>query len=112
MQTLLALYLNAATDPAVPTTEEDRFRDIGPGFAGFVATAAMVIVVIFLIVDMTRRIRRIRYESEAQLKQDQLADLGQEEAAEREALADDVAARKPGTGEAGGAAGGHASRGQ
>ncbi|WP_394163285.1 hypothetical protein [Galactobacter valiniphilus] len=88
MQTLLALYLNAATDPAVPTTEEDRFRDIGPGFAGFVATAAMVIVVIFLIVDMTRRIRRIRYESEAQLKQDQLADLGQEEAAEREALAD------------------------
>ena len=59
VQTLLAWYLTAATDPAVPTTDEDRFRDIGPGFAGFVATGLMVVVVIFLIVDMMRRIRRI-----------------------------------------------------
>lgn len=85
VQTLLAWYLTAATDPAVPTTDEDRFRDIGPGFAGFVATGLMVVVVIFLIVDMMRRIRRIRYQSEAQLRQEELSQMGEEQAADRAA---------------------------
>jgi hypothetical protein len=43
----------------------------------------MVIVVIFLIWDMTRRIRRIRYQSEQQERQAELVAVGEEEAAQR-----------------------------
>lgn len=85
MQTLFSAYLAATITPSVPTTDEDRFRDIGPGFAGFVATAVMVVVVILLIVDMMRRIRRIRYQSEQQERQAEMVLAGEEEAADREA---------------------------
>lgn len=85
MQTLFSAYLAATVTPSVPTTNEDRFRDIGPGFAGFVATGLMVIVVILLIVDMMRRIRRIRYQSEQQERQAEMVLAGEEEAASRAA---------------------------
>jgi len=37
---------------------------VTPGVAGFVAIALVAIAVIFLLVDMTRRIRRVRYRGE------------------------------------------------
>ncbi|MGO3089094.1 MAG: hypothetical protein ACTII7_05360 [Galactobacter sp.] len=77
------VFLAASTDPSIPATTDDQFRDYGPGFAGFVATGAMVLVVIFLIWDMTRRIRRIRYQSEQQERQAELVAAGEEEAAQR-----------------------------
>jgi hypothetical protein len=60
--------------PSVPTG--DAARAIGPGFAGFVATALLVIVVIFLIRDMVRRIRRVRYTAQAEERQRDLVERG------------------------------------
>ncbi|MCQ6273313.1 hypothetical protein M8J71_22995 [Pseudarthrobacter sp. R1] len=37
---------------------------VSPGFLGFVMTAFMVIAVVMLMVSMTRRIRRVRYEAQ------------------------------------------------
>jgi len=90
-------YLAATADPSVPSTTDGDYSQIGPGFAGFVATGLLVIVVVFLIVDMTRRIRRIRYQSEAQLRQAELSELGEEEAAERAALGEAAPAVDPAT---------------
>lgn len=74
MNLLSSLVVAASSAPAVPTG--DAAREIGPGFAGFVATAAMVIVVIFLIRDMTRRIRRVRYAGTAEERQAELVERG------------------------------------
>ncbi|WP_417367194.1 hypothetical protein [Glutamicibacter arilaitensis] len=51
--------------------------EYGPGFLGFIFTAAMVVAVIFLIRDMVRRVRRVRYTSEAESKQQGLVDKGE-----------------------------------
>ncbi|UTM48149.1 hypothetical protein [Glutamicibacter mysorens] len=52
--------------------------DYGPGFLGFIFTAAMVVAVIFLIRDMIRRVRRVRYTSEAEAKQQEMVSKGEE----------------------------------
>jgi cytidylate kinase len=41
---------------------------ITPGVAGFIAIFVVALVTVFLLVDMTRRIRRSRYREEIQLK--------------------------------------------
>ncbi|MGO2935991.1 MAG: hypothetical protein ACTICQ_00220 [Glutamicibacter arilaitensis] len=51
--------------------------EYGPGFLGFIFTAALVVAVIFLIRDMVRRVRRVRYTSEAESKQQGLVDEGE-----------------------------------
>ncbi|MDO5752793.1 hypothetical protein [Arthrobacter sp.] len=63
MHTLILL----ATDPAIPTQPglrpgltEDQ---ITPGFLGFVVTFGIVVIMFFLIRDMARRIRRVRYRA-------------------------------------------------
>lgn len=66
--------VSASSAPSVPTG--DAAREIGPGFAGFVATALLVIVVIFLIRDMVRRIRRVRYTAQAEDRQQELVERG------------------------------------
>ena len=43
--------------------------DVTPGLLGFLATLFLVIAVIFLIRDMTRRIRRVRYREMALLEE-------------------------------------------
>ncbi|WP_417217075.1 hypothetical protein [Arthrobacter sp.] len=82
MNLLSSLVVAASSAPAVPTG--DAAREIGPGFAGFVATAAMVIVVIFLIRDMSRRIRRVRYAGTAEERQAELVERGRERHAQTE----------------------------
>ncbi|WP_146111914.1 hypothetical protein [Arthrobacter sp. MYb227] len=62
----------------IPEISEDAARSIGPGFVGFVATAALVIVTIFIIRDMTRRIRRVRYQGEAEARQQELVERGKD----------------------------------
>lgn len=64
MHTLILL----ATDPAIPTQPgltpgltEDQ---ITPGFLGFVVTFGIVAVMFFLIRDMVKRIRRVRYRAQ------------------------------------------------
>ncbi len=87
MNLFSSVLVAASSAPAVPTGE--AAREIGPGFAGFVATAAMVIVVIFLIRDMTRRIRRVRYAGTAEERQNELVERGRE----RQAASDEFPPR-------------------
>ena len=74
MNLLSSLAVATASLPPVPTG--DAARQIGPGFAGFLATALMVVAVIFLIRDMARRIRRVRYSAEAESRQQELVEKG------------------------------------
>ena len=64
------LILLATTDPAVPTPgglrpglTEDQ---ITPGLLGFVVTFSIVMVMFFLIRDMVKRIRRVRYRAQVE----------------------------------------------
>ncbi|GAA1497319.1 hypothetical protein [Paeniglutamicibacter kerguelensis] len=71
------LYAASVSPSPVPVAPPgDAAQSIGPGFAGFVATAALVIVTIFIIRDMTRRIRRVRYQGEAEARQQDLVERG------------------------------------
>jgi len=78
---------------AAPTPSPTPFPDytgdpnlITPGVWGFIAILAVAVATVFLILDMTRRIRRSRYREEVRIK---LA----EEQAEADAAAQ-TAARK------------------
>ena len=41
---------------------------VTPGVIGFVATAFIAVAAVLLIIDMNRRVRRVRYRAEAQEK--------------------------------------------
>lgn len=64
----LFLALSATADPTPagtlrPGLTEDQ---ISPGIWGFLATAFVVVLSIFLIVDMVRRLRRVRYRTQVE----------------------------------------------
>ena len=71
MQNLLvALAQTPAPSPEStlrPGLSEDM---ITPGTWGFVATAFVVVLTIFLIVDMVRRLRRVRYRAQVEESRD------------------------------------------
>lgn len=63
---LLALTVTPSPDPTGtlrPGLSEDQ---VTPGTWGFVLTAFIVILTTFLIVDMVRRIRRVRYRAQVE----------------------------------------------
>ncbi|BCW83461.1 hypothetical protein DM794_17875 [Paenarthrobacter ureafaciens] len=63
---LLALTVSPSPDPTGtlrPGLSEDQ---VTPGTWGFVLTAFIVILTTFLIVDMVRRIRRVRYRAQVE----------------------------------------------
>lgn len=67
---MLTLILLANTDPAIPTQPglrpgltEDQ---ITPGLLGFVMTFGIVLIMFFLIRDMVKRIRRVRYRAQVE----------------------------------------------
>ncbi|MFK0074188.1 hypothetical protein [Arthrobacter woluwensis] len=68
-----------ANDPSpspLPGLKPGLTQDmVTPGLLGFLATAFIVIIMAFLIVDMVRRIRRVRYRGE-------VAEAAEQEAAE------------------------------
>jgi len=66
------LHLLATT----ATQTDDAAREIGPGFVGFVFTALVAIGVILLVRDMQRRIRRVRYMSETEQRQQDMVERG------------------------------------
>lgn len=68
----------ATPSPSPAPVNVDAAQSIGPGFIGFVFTAAVAILTILLIRDMTRRIRRVRYSGEAEQRQAQLVERGAE----------------------------------
>jgi hypothetical protein len=57
--------------------------DVTPGVVGFIAIFLIAVAVVFLVIDMTRRIRRVRYRAEIAAKLD--AEQAAAEAAAAEA---------------------------
>ncbi len=51
------------SDPLIPPIEVDP-NLVTPGIAGFIAIALVTIAAILLIIDMSRRVRRVRYRGE------------------------------------------------
>lgn len=68
--TFVASGFQALSTMPTPGPGNDGLRpglsadQVSPGFLGFVMTAFMVIAVVMLMVSMTRRIRRVRYEAQ------------------------------------------------
>ncbi|WP_415853463.1 hypothetical protein [Sinomonas sp. G460-2] len=64
----LFLALAATPDPTPAGTLKPGLTEdqVSPGIWGFLATAFVVILSIFLIVDMVRRLRRVRYRGEVE----------------------------------------------
>ena len=57
--------LSAATPSPSPSAAFDP-TTVTPGWIGFVITFAIALLTVALILDMTRRVRRVRYRSEVQ----------------------------------------------
>ncbi|GAA1345558.1 hypothetical protein [Arthrobacter roseus] len=60
----LHLLLTATPPPGGDLREGLNADQVSPGLTGFIATFAVVAVTILLILDMTRRIRRVRYRND------------------------------------------------
>lgn len=87
--------MNAVAFAAVVVAAEEEFdpNDVTPGIEGFVLTFLVMAVVVLLILDMVRRIRRVNYRAEVR------------EQLEAEQAASASAAAGPGVGEGGATAG-------
>lgn len=59
--------VTSGTADTVPADSE-----IGPGLVGFLATFAVVVVTVLLMLDLTRRIRRLRYRADAEAASERL----------------------------------------
>ena len=60
------LYWIAATPTPTPLPfDEDT---VTPGWIGFVFIFALALITVLLIIDMTRRVRRVRYREEVREK--------------------------------------------
>lgn len=59
------LGLEVTPVPTPPAFEGDP-NLVTPGVVGFIVTFAVAIITVLLIVDMVRRIRRVRYRSQVQ----------------------------------------------
>lgn len=82
MLTLLAARIVGA-DFATPTPSMTVNPDsVTPGFIGFAAMALVAAVVVFLIIDMLRRIRRAGYRADVNEKLDAEAEAQAEAAVE------------------------------
>lgn len=57
-------WLVAATPSPAPTRNLEP-TDVSPGLLGFLATFAVIVICALLIVDMSRRIRRLRFRQQA-----------------------------------------------
>jgi hypothetical protein len=53
-----------ATTPTPSPTATVNPDNVTPGVAGFIGTAVIVLAVVFLLIDMLRRIRRAGYRAE------------------------------------------------
>jgi hypothetical protein len=88
MRSDLVLRLAAAvTTPSPTPTAEFDPDTVSPGPVGFIAIFFVAVMVLLLMVDMTRRIRRTRYREEirGRLEAEKLeADLARDSAPERD----------------------------
>jgi capsular polysaccharide biosynthesis protein len=77
-----SLYFATATPSPTPSSSPDP-NNSTPGVIGFLVTFAIAVVVVLLVIDMVRRIRRVRYRAEIAEK------LDAEQAAARDDRAQD-----------------------
>ncbi|AUZ34006.1 hypothetical protein C3B78_05745 [Arthrobacter sp. PGP41] len=93
------LLLSLATTPTplpTPTLREGISEDqVTPGLLGFIMTAFFVIATALLIVDMVRRIRRVRYR--AQVEEDRIAAAAAADVEAADAAEDASGRQEPGT---------------
>ncbi|CCQ47016.1 putative uncharacterized protein [Pseudarthrobacter siccitolerans] len=106
-----SLLLSLATTPApqpTPSLREGITQDqVTPGLLGFIMTAFFVVATALLIVDMVRRIRRVRYR--AQVEEERIAAASAADIEAAEAAEAGSAAAGPLAGPADGFAAGSAS---
>ncbi|WP_313814337.1 hypothetical protein [Glutamicibacter sp.] len=72
-----AIYASAILASNQNSFGTEKASDYGPGFLGFVFTAVLVVAAIFLIRDMSKRVRRVRYQSEAEARQEKMVNEGE-----------------------------------
>lgn len=69
---VLASYVIVLLADPTPSPTPGEFTGdenaVTPGVIGFVATAFVAVVTVLLLIDMTRRVRRLRYRAEIQEK--------------------------------------------
>ena len=90
-----ALTWLATTPTPSPTSTVDP-ANVTPGVAGFVGTAVIVLAVVFLLIDMLRRIRRAGYRAEISEQLD-AEQLDAEQRATDQRATDQRAAEQQGT---------------
>ncbi|ALE91478.1 hypothetical protein AOC05_02460 [Arthrobacter alpinus] len=67
MHTLILIATTTPPSPPLPTLRPGLSEDqITPGLLGFVITFSIVVVMFFLIRDMTKRVRRVRYRAQVE----------------------------------------------
>jgi hypothetical protein len=76
---LFSLILKAGSTPLPTESAEPTAISTSPGTIGWIFTFALAVAALFLIYDMVRRIRRMRYRAEIQ------QEITEEEAAAEEA---------------------------
>ena len=76
---LFSLILKAAGEPLPSESPEPTAISTSPGVVGWIFTFALAVAALFLIYDMVRRIRRLRYRTEIQ------QEISEEDAAAEEA---------------------------
>ncbi|KGA05099.1 MAG: hypothetical protein GM43_3550 [actinobacterium acMicro-4] len=60
---MMTLLFALEETPLIPAIEVDP-NSVTPGVVGFLATLFVAMGVVVIIVDMTRRVRRVRYRTE------------------------------------------------
>jgi hypothetical protein len=63
------VWLTAATPTPTPSSGPSDDQ-VTPGYVGFIVTFLLAVVVVLLVIDMVRRIRRVRYRAEISEKLD------------------------------------------
>lgn len=69
---MMSLLFALEETPLIPAIEVDP-NSVTPGVVGFLATLFVAMSVVIIIVDMTRRVRRVRYRAEIVEKLDREA---------------------------------------
>jgi capsular polysaccharide biosynthesis protein len=69
---MMSLLFALEETPLIPAIEVDP-NSVTPGVIGFLATLFVAMGVVVIIVDMTRRVRRVRYRAEINDKLDREA---------------------------------------
>jgi capsular polysaccharide biosynthesis protein len=69
---MMSLLFALEENPLIPAIDVDP-NSVTPGVIGFLATLFVAMGVVVIIVDMTRRVRRVRYRAEINDKLDREA---------------------------------------